>query len=62
MATLREAPIQPLDIILFHGIDPVSHAICFFEAKKFGHGRLLARRRRDHATGSIAPKIGWRTS
>jgi hypothetical protein len=38
MATLREAPIQPLDIILFHGIDPVSHAICFVEAKRFGHG------------------------
>lgn len=38
MPTLREAPIQPLDLLLFHGIDPVSHAICFVEAKKFGHG------------------------
>ena len=38
MATLREVPIQPLDLIVFHGIDPVRHAICFVEAKKFGHG------------------------
>jgi hypothetical protein len=36
--TLREASIQPLDLILFRGIDPVSHAICFMEAKTFGHG------------------------
>ena len=38
MATLREVSIQPLDIILFRGIDPVSHAICFLEAKTFGRG------------------------
>jgi hypothetical protein len=35
---LREAAIQPLDVILFRGVDPVSHAICFVEAKKLGHG------------------------
>jgi len=38
MATRREAPIRPLDLILFHGTDPVSQAICFMEAKMFGHG------------------------
>jgi hypothetical protein len=38
MATLREAPIQPLDVILFRGMDPVSHAICFLEAKALGRG------------------------
>jgi len=30
--------IQPLDVILFRGVDAVSHAICFFEGKVFGHG------------------------
>lgn len=38
MATLRESPIQPLDLILFRGIDAVSHAICFVEAKTVGYG------------------------
>jgi hypothetical protein len=38
MATLREARIDPLDIILFRGNDPVSHAICFMEARRFGRG------------------------
>jgi hypothetical protein len=38
MATLREVPIRPLDVILFRGVDPVSHAICFMEAKRFGRG------------------------
>jgi len=38
MATLREVEINPLDVILFRGTDPVSHAICFVEAKAFGHG------------------------
>lgn len=38
MAALREAPIQPLDVILFRGIDPVSRAICFIEARKLGRG------------------------
>jgi hypothetical protein len=30
--------IQPLDVLLFRGVDAVSHAICFFEGKVFGHG------------------------
>jgi hypothetical protein len=38
MASLREIQIQPLDVILFRGVDPVSHAICFLEAKIFGLG------------------------
>src|SRR5262245_63829703 len=38
MARLRDAPIQPIDLILFRGTDPVSHAICFLEAKKLGRG------------------------
>jgi hypothetical protein len=38
MVNLRDASIQPLDIILFRGVDPVSHAICFMEQKKLGHG------------------------
>lgn len=38
MATLADVSIQPLDLILFRGIDPVSHAICFLEARIFGHG------------------------
>src|SRR5262249_32842159 len=38
MATLREVEINPLDVILFRGTDPVSHAICFVEAKVFGRG------------------------
>jgi hypothetical protein len=38
VVTLREAPIQPLDLILLRGTGPVSHAICFMEAKKLGHG------------------------
>jgi hypothetical protein len=37
MPTLRDVSIQPLDIILFRGIDAVSHAICFIEGKMFGH-------------------------
>jgi len=38
MATLREVSIQPIDVILFRGIDPVSKAISFVQAKKLGHG------------------------
>ena len=38
MPTLRETRINPLDVILFRGTDPVSHAICFVEAKTFGRG------------------------
>ena len=38
MATLRDVSIQPVDLILFRGIDPVSRAICFIEGKRFGHG------------------------
>jgi hypothetical protein len=38
MATLREVTIQPLDVILFRGMDPVSNAISFVQAKKVGHG------------------------
>ncbi len=38
MATLREVSIQPLDVILFRGMDPVSNAISFVQAKKLGHG------------------------
>ncbi len=38
MATLHEVSIQPLDVILFRGVDPVSKAICFMEAKKIGRG------------------------
>ena len=38
MATLRDVSIQPLDVILFRGVDPVSKAICFMEAKRLGHG------------------------
>jgi hypothetical protein len=38
MAILREVEINPLDVILFRGVDPVSHAICFLEAKRFGRG------------------------
>jgi len=37
-ATLDQVEIQPLDVILFRGVDPVSHAICFLEAKVFGRG------------------------
>jgi hypothetical protein len=35
---ISDVSIQPLDIILFRGVDWVSHAICFFEGKMFGHG------------------------
>ncbi|HVM95998.1 MAG TPA: hypothetical protein VMT89_06395 [Candidatus Acidoferrales bacterium] len=38
MATLRDVSIQPLDVILFRGVDPVSKAICFMEARRLGHG------------------------
>ena len=38
MKTLREVDIQPLDVILFQGVDAVSRAICFMEEKKLGHG------------------------
>ncbi len=38
MPTLRDVPIQPLDAILFRGVDAVSKAICFMEARKLGHG------------------------
>jgi hypothetical protein len=35
---LSDVSITPLDIILFRGVDPVSHAMCFFEGKMFGMG------------------------
>ncbi len=38
MATLREVSIQPLNVILFRGADPVSKAICFMQARKLGRG------------------------
>jgi hypothetical protein len=38
MALLQDVPIQPLDVILFRGVDPVSKAICFMENKNFGRG------------------------
>lgn len=38
MAVLSETPIQPLDVILFRGVDPVSRAICFLEQKQLGRG------------------------
>jgi hypothetical protein len=38
MATLRDTPIQPLDVILFRGSDPVSQAICFVQQKMLGRG------------------------
>jgi hypothetical protein len=46
MATLREVSIQPFDVILFRGMDPVSKAICFIEGKKLG--------RRDFSHAGIA--------
>lgn len=36
--SLREVDVQPLDLLLFKGIDPVSHAIQFVEHKKKGRG------------------------
>jgi len=38
MAMLQDVPIQPLDVILFRGMDPVSKAICFMQDKKLGRG------------------------
>jgi hypothetical protein len=38
MATLRDVSIQPLDVILFRGMDPVSNAISFVQTKKVGRG------------------------
>src|SRR5512143_3628687 len=38
MATLRDVHIQTLDVILFRGMDPVSNAITFLQAKKLGRG------------------------
>lgn len=38
MATLSQVSIQPLDVILFRGMDPVSKAICFMQNKKLGRG------------------------
>lgn len=38
MTTLRDVSIQPLDVILFRGVDPVSKAICFVQAKRLGRG------------------------
>ena len=38
MTTLPAVSIQPLDVILFRGVDPVSKAICFVEARKAGRG------------------------
>jgi hypothetical protein len=38
MVRLREASIRPLDVILFRGVDFVSRAICFMEAKALGRG------------------------
>ena len=38
MKMLREVPVQPLDLLLFKGVDPVSHAIQFVEHKRKGSG------------------------
>lgn len=38
MATVRDVPIQPLDVVLFRGMDAVSNAISFVQAKKVGRG------------------------
>ena len=38
MARFSDVSIQPLDVILFRGMDPVSNAISFVQAKKLGHG------------------------
>lgn len=38
MKTARIADVQPLDLILFRGMDPVSSAIRFFERRKVGLG------------------------
>jgi hypothetical protein len=38
MVQLHDARIQPLDVLLFRGVDFVSRAICFMEAKTLGRG------------------------
>jgi hypothetical protein len=38
VAQFDETPIQPLDVILFRGVDPVSRAICFFQERQLGRG------------------------
>jgi len=38
MTSLSEVPVKARDVFLFRGVDPVSHAICFMEAKTFGRG------------------------
>lgn len=38
MPRMSDVAIQPLDVILFRGMDPVSKAICFMEGKTFGRG------------------------
>src|SRR5262245_16096894 len=38
MTLFHEAPIQPLDLIFFRGVDPVSRAICFFQERQLGRG------------------------
>ena len=38
MKTLRAADVQPLDLILFRGVDPVSRAIQFMQRRKIGRG------------------------
>ena len=43
MPLLSETPIQPLDVILFRGVDAVSRAICFMEQKKLGRGASATR-------------------
>jgi UDP:flavonoid glycosyltransferase YjiC (YdhE family) len=38
MKTLTEADVQPLDLLLFRGVDPVSRAIQFMQRRKIGRG------------------------
>lgn len=38
MKTLAEAGVQPLDLLLFRGVDPVSKTIQFMERRKIGRG------------------------
>lgn len=38
MKTLRDLPVEPLDLLLFRGFDPVSHTIRCFERSELGRG------------------------
>ena len=60
MATLRAVSIQPLDLILFRGMDPVSKAICFMEAKEARARGFLTHRHGRHAgsVGFAIPRAG----